>query len=163
MPWSDVIDEDFFGDSEVASRSYSPAQRRTTQQHRRLIEQFGRPTESWSRRALRACLECVATNTWSMAWGVGVIDAWADGDTAFCVVYRYHSYPRTLGLRLTVDDWPNGAAAEDPVAFGQDVATGDLGEPLGTVARNLRPDAAGIHWWGSLGESLPANPARFEA
>ncbi|WP_305091378.1 hypothetical protein [Prescottella sp. R16] len=84
-----------------------------------------------------------------------VIDAWIDGESAFCVVYRYGNSPKTLGIRVTVDGDPMQPAADDPVQFGQEVATGDIGEPLGTVARNLRPDPAGIHWWGYLDEQLP--------
>lgn len=153
-----TINEDFFDDHDVASRTYSPAQRRMTRQHQQLIEHFGGHAEAWSRRALHACLATLAVNTWSEAWGVGVIDAWTEGDSAFCVVYRYREYPRTIGIRRTVDDDPNSAAADDPKQFGRDVATGDIGEPLGTVARKLRPDATGAHWWGALDESLPINP-----
>lgn len=153
-----IIDEDFFDDREVENRVYSPTQRRTTQQHRRLIEHFGQPTEARSHRALHACLETLARSTASEAWCVGVVDAWVEDESAFCVLYRYREYPHTLGIRRSVNDYhyPNGAADLDPAQFGKDVATDDIGEPLGTVARKLRPDATGIHWWGSLGESLPS-------
>jgi hypothetical protein len=68
------------------------------------------------------------------------------------------------GVCPTIDRFPdtNQDGEVAPVRFGQDVAAGDLGEPLGTVARKLKPDAAGIHWWGSLGESLPVNSAERE-
>ncbi|MEA1798898.1 hypothetical protein [Rhodococcus qingshengii] len=153
-----TIDEDFFDDREVENRVYSPTQRRTTQQHRRLIEYFGQPTEAWSHRALHACLETLARSTVSEAWCVGVVDAWAEDESAFCVLYRYREYPHILGIRRSVNDYhyPGGEADIDPAQFGQDVATGDIGEPLGTVAHKLKPDTAGVHWWGSIGESLPS-------
>lgn len=152
-----TIDEDFFDDREVENRVYSPTQRRMTQQHRRLIEHFAKPTEAWSHHALHACLEALARSTVAEAWCVGVVDAWVEDESAFCVLYRYREYPHTLGIRRSVNDYhyPGGAADIDPAQFGKDVATGDIGEPLGTVAQKLKPDTAGVHWWGSLGELLP--------
>lgn len=158
-----TVDEDFFDDHDVVSRIYSPTQRRTTQQHRRLIDHFGRPAEAWSHRALHACLEGLASNTWSEAWCIGVLDAWVEGDSAFCVLYRYREYPHTLGIRRSVHDYHylNGAADIDPAQFGKDVATGDIDEPLGTVALKLGPDATGIHWWG--GPRVPQMPQATQA
>ena len=155
-----VFEEEFFDDHDVESRTYSPTHRRMTRQHRLLLEQFGQPSTAWSSRALHACLETLASNTWSEAWCVGILDAWVEGDSAFCVVYRYADAPHTLGTRRLVDDHgdPYGPGADDPEQFGRNVATGDISEPLGTVARALQSDAAGVYWWGSLGEFLPSPP-----
>lgn len=91
---------------------------------------------------------------------MGVVDAWVEDDSAFCVVYRYRDYPHTLGVRQRASDHndPYGPGLDDPEQFGRTVATSDIGEPLGTVARALQPDAAGVHWWGTLGDFLPSPP-----
>ncbi|MFD4295082.1 hypothetical protein ACFWPA_16580 [Rhodococcus sp. NPDC058505] len=156
-----AIAEDFFTHRDGASRTYSPTRRRKTRRHRQLLERYDQTTGSWSSRALHACLHTLTFNTSSEAWCVGVLDAWTDGDSAFCVVYRYRDDPRTLGTRRLVDDHgdPYGPGPDDPEQFGHTVATNDIGEPLGTVARSLQRDAARIHWWGSLGDFLPSPPA----
>lgn len=158
-----AFDEDFFGIDEASRRTYSPAQRRMTRRHTQLIAgAWG--VGDWSARALHACLQRLAVSTLSEAWCVGVVDAWVDGGSAFCVVYRYRDAPTTIGLRSTADEDLHVAAAVEreefgPEQFGRWVADFDIGEPLGSVARGLRTDEHGIGWWGALERTLPRPPA----
>jgi hypothetical protein len=128
---------------------------------------------SWSDRALRAFLDRLAVSTVTEARHVIVERAWAEGDDAFCVVYRPPFDPtRTVGLRRHRCDamprdhtWKLGDLSpspyiEDPeypdaVAFGKTVADFDIGEPMGNTVDILRDDASGIGWWGTLGPELP--------
>jgi hypothetical protein len=60
-----------------------------TQEHQRLLTTFDTATdEPWSRAALRACLEHLRVSTLTEAADIAVEDAWLDGPTAFCIVYR---------------------------------------------------------------------------
>jgi hypothetical protein len=90
---------------------------------------------------------------------VEMLAAWVDDDEYLCFVYQYPYFVGVLGLRRSdEDDSDEPDSVADPRSFGQDIADFDIGEPLGTVVERLRVDAAGVHWWGDLDESLPSLP-----
>jgi hypothetical protein len=119
-------------------------------------------------------MEQLRTSDLTGAGQVIVLDAWVDGQDAFCVVYhRPYDDPREIGIRRTVDDaapsrnqkkYRPGQMTEyhdmgsteipDPVAFGRNVADFDIGEP-GTDGPLRHDDNTGTSWWGSLGDALP--------
>lgn len=150
--------EDYFPPGSVAAQFYSPSVRRYTPRHGELLEQYGGLSSTWAELALAACLRRLSTSSLSEAWGVGVADAWTDGPDAFCVVYRYMTVAKTLGIRMTKSGPHPAAETEDAERFGREVADFDIGEPLGTVANNLRPDRNGIDWWGYLDAKTPVKP-----
>jgi len=127
---------------------------------------------SWAETALRACLDRLTVSTLTEARRVVVIEAWVDGEDAFCVVYRPpFAAERVVGVRrhrsdaVVVEDLRDGEMAAspyiddlddpDPVQFGQSVADFDVGVPLGRVVETLREDGDGAGWWGTLGDELP--------
>ena len=109
---------------------------------------------------------------------VAVEDAWLDGSTGFCVVYRVPSFDGLVGIRRDASDarpaiegasWErsmmtsgydmaDGAVLEghlpDPVGFGRNVADFDIGEPHNPSEYDV--DDLGIHWGGNLTNGLPA-------
>lgn len=153
-----VLAEDFFVDGSADARVYSPSKRRFTARHRELLEQRERSSSSWAEVALSACLRRLASSVLTESWGVGVVDAWTEGDDTFCVVYRWKDFGSTLGLRRVRPIQPQVGEATDAQWWGRDVADFDIGEPLGTVAKRLRLGADGISWWGSPGEQTPVEP-----
>ncbi|WP_143546083.1 MULTISPECIES: hypothetical protein [Nocardiaceae] len=62
---------------------------------------------------------------------------------------------KTLGIRMTQSGPPPVADTADAGRFGREVADFDIGEPLGTVANNLRQDKNGVDWWGYLDADTP--------
>ncbi|MDJ0360647.1 hypothetical protein [Rhodococcus sp. H29-C3] len=150
--------EDYFPAGTVAAQAYSPSARRFTSRHRELLEQYSELSSTWSEFALAACLRRLSTSSLSEAWGVGVADAWTDGPDAFCVVYRYMTVAKILEIRMTQSGPPPAAETADAERFGREVADFDIGEPLGTVAHNLRQDKNGIYWWGYLDAETPEKP-----
>jgi hypothetical protein len=113
---------------------------------------------SWSRTALRACLDYLPDSAAEGA-DVQVLDAWPDGPRAFCVIYRCPWSDGTVGLRVennNPDAW--GGAPEDPESFGQMVADFELGDPwyASTPPLTLAPD--GVQWWGDIADGAPAKP-----
>ncbi|MBE7196083.1 MAG: hypothetical protein INR66_26850 [Gordonia polyisoprenivorans] len=148
-----------------------------TARHLHLIDAFdGAP--SWSARALHACLAHLLTSSVTEAARVVVVDAWLDGDDAFCVLYRPpHDEGRVVGLRRCRDDavdrgdWRIGDLTTwgyelgpdiAPEPFGWNVADFDLGEPLGYVTTVLRYDAADVGWWGNVTEGDLPDPPESE-
>ena len=109
----------------------------------------------WVEAALSACLSHLPESRVTEGRTVQVLDAWTEDGVAFCVVYRYPYFDGVLGIRCTVDQDMVGDTPTDPAEFGREVADFSIGEPLGTVAKYLRPDASGVHWWGDLDEDLP--------
>ncbi len=66
---------------------------------------------------------------------------WAEGEDTICVVYEGWWYPGTLGLRRKVE-------ANVPVEHVvEDMLSGDLGEPLGSLVDTLVLDDNGVMWW----------------
>ncbi len=150
--------EDYFPAGAVADRVYSSSARRFTSRHRLLLEHYGELSSTWAESTLAACLQRLSTSSLSEAWGVGVVDAWTDGPDAFCVVYRYMTVAKTLGIRMTRSGPHPAAETADAERFGREVADFDIGEPLGTVAKSLRLDGNGIDWWGYLDAKTPVKP-----
>jgi hypothetical protein len=133
--------------------------------------------EPWSRIALRACLEHLRISTVTEAADVAVEDAWLDGPTAFCVVYRVPFLDGLAGLRRDASDarpaieggsWDrtmmtNGhdmadqavldGQRPDPVGFGSNVADFDIGEPHDLPDSGM--DEPCIRWGGNLTSGLP--------
>lgn len=167
----------------------TPRQRRFTARHAELLDDPRlREGREWSAIALWACLEHLRVSSVTEAGRVSVVDAWADGPEAFCVLYRPpFGEAWVVGLRRTrqealeTREWrlgdmttwgydmgSNGASTRgggesvEPVAFGWNVADFDIGEPLGFVATILRYGRGDIGWWGSLGVELPEPPELAE-
>ncbi len=155
--------------------------RTITQHHQALLTTFGPATEEpWSQAALRACLEHLLVSTVTEAADVAVDDAWLDGPSAFCVVYRVPFFEGLAGLRRDASDARPAIEDErrdagmmtsgydmadqavldgqvpDPVGFGRNVADFDIGEPHDLPEGG--PDGRGIHWGGNLTGGLPARP-----
>jgi hypothetical protein len=117
-------------------------------------------------------LEQLRTSSFAESGQVAVLDAWVDGPDAFCVVYQSPYEAGQVGIRRTADDaasarhqrYRPGAMTEyhdmgnadtpDPVAFGQNVADLDIGDP-GTDGPLRHDEDSGTAWWGSLGDALP--------
>jgi hypothetical protein len=152
-----------------------------TQQHQALLTTLGPVNdEPWSQAAVRACLEHLGISTTTEAADVAVEDAWLDGPTAFCVVYRVPFFDGLAGLRrdasdarpsIEGDSWDRTMMTSgydmadqsvldgqlpDPVGFGWNVADFDIGEPHDLPDGGL--DELGIHWGGNLTGGLPARP-----
>jgi hypothetical protein len=120
--------------------------------HDDLLAGFPAASTSWSAAALRACLEAVRDGVG--AERVAVTDAWVDGDEAFCVIYAPPWLIGTLaGLRRARSDVASDTiyqTLDDPADFGHTVTDWDLSEPLGRRQDELRYDADGLGWWGTL-------------
>lgn len=116
-------------------------------------------TPAWAEAALAACLQHLPVSRVTEGRTVQVLDAWTEAGVAFCVVYRYPYFDGALGLRRTFETDMYGEEPNDPDQYGRDVADFDIGEPLGTVAKSLKLDESGVHWWGDLGPELPRKPA----
>lgn len=138
--------EDYFPAETVAAQTYSLSSCRYTSSHRELLEQYSEASSTWAESALASCLRRLSTSSLSEAWGGGVADAWTGGPDAFCVVYRYMTVAKTLGIRMTKSGPHPASETADAERLGRDVADFDMGEPLGTVANNLRQDKNGIDW-----------------
>jgi hypothetical protein len=102
-----------------------------------------------------------------------VEDAWTDGPTAFCIVYRAPWFDGLAGLRRNAADalpaierhsWePNmmtsgysmddvaviAGGLPDPVGFGWNVADFDIGEPH-EPSLGMPIDEAGVRWHGNM-------------
>jgi hypothetical protein len=147
--------------------------RRFSEQHARLLSLLQSEAKAeWSKTALIACLEQLRTSDVTEAGQVTVLDAWADGPDAFCVVYQMPYETGRFGIRRTVDDAASSrnqkyrpgqmteyydmgsAEIPDPVAFGWNVADLDIGD-LGTDGPLRQDEDSGTSWWGSLGDALP--------
>lgn len=141
--------EDYFSGDQQPNRDYSRQRFRTTARHRELVTNVRSLPGTWAQQALLACLEHLLVSRTTEAWCVGIVDAYLDDDDGFCVIYRFGTYRRTIGLRRGNDaDHPcvYGDSASD---IGQEIADFDIGEPLGTVASRLSHDpSTGVWWWG---------------
>jgi hypothetical protein len=89
----------------------------------------------------------VVAGAGSVPWGdsnlvTEVVEAWAETDDVFCLVYRQLLYgDLLLGLRRVVEpDWTIDGVVDE-------ILSCELGEPLGSVFDELVPDDAGVHWW----------------
>ncbi|RHA39005.1 hypothetical protein [Cellulomonas rhizosphaerae] len=71
-----------------------------------------------------------------------VVEAWAEPDDVFCLVYRQPLYGDVLlGLRRAVEpDWTIDGVVDEILSF-------ELGEPLGSLFDTLIRNDAGVHWW----------------
>lgn len=140
--------------------------------HRRLLEELPTEPSTWAVEALRSCLHAVENGL--EIEQVAVVDAWPDGEDAFCVVYLPpFSDGELVGLRRERQDSVRAseermdapltergvigvyAGLDDPDSFGNCVANWDMSDPLGAVHELLRFDAAGLGWWGTLHADLP--------
>jgi len=115
-------------------------------------------SREWSEIALASCLDSLRSGRVTETHTVRVIDSWAEDGIAICVVYEYPYFDGVLGIRRTFDEDMNGDPADDPEQFGRDVASFDIGEPLGRVVERLRHDVRGVSWWGDLDRELPRKP-----
>ncbi|WP_278313688.1 hypothetical protein [Lolliginicoccus levis] len=130
---------------------YSHQRFRTTARHRELIGEMRELSTSWAQQALLACLEHLLDSLVTEAWCIGVIDAYLDGDDGFCVIYRFGTYSRTLGLRRCDDNGHPQVYGDSASDIGREIADFDIGEPLGTVSLRLRHDpSTDTWWWGDL-------------
>lgn len=159
------------------SPAFAPASSRAPRlrspRHLDLVETLADGAD-WASTALHACLAHLLVSTVTEARRVWVVDAWAEPDDSFCVVYRPPlDEGRVVGLRRTraaaleptgwapgdMTTWGYDMGADiEAEAFGWNVADFDVGEPLGFVTTVLRYDAADIGWWGNLGDDLPEAP-----
>lgn len=122
-----------------------------------LIERLrARPPQSWSDRALLACLERLAAGGPTGGHLIHVHDAWPlDDADGICVIYNDPG-GRTIGLRVLRTSssghplYLNAAAGDmnNPDDFGHEVADYVIAEPLGTIADQLVEDSDGVGWWG---------------
>jgi hypothetical protein len=141
--------EDYFPPGQAAPR-YTRERFRTTAWHRELLDSLSAEGGTWAQTVLRACLQHLTTSQTTEAWLVGVIDAWAESEDAFCMVYRWGATPRTLGARVTKGDFSPGIFDDDPQEIGREIADYSIGEPLGTMADHLVLDPrTQVWWWGS--------------
>lgn len=141
-----IVTEDYF-DAAEASATYSRERPRTTRTHRALIDGLAVPTTA-AQTALLGCLTALRDVSLTEEWCVGVIAAGTTGDL-FHIVYRWRDHPITLGFATEATTSPLYGFPGDPETVGRDAAAFCIGEPLGTVADHLRPDANGVHWWGT--------------
>lgn len=74
--------------------------------------------------------------------------AWCTGTASSHTLWVYVD-------QYTTTTTPAGQPPTTLCSLGKTLPPADIGEPLGTVARRLRPEVTGIHWWGSLGTSMP--------
>ncbi len=69
--------------------------------------------------------------------------SWTDGDDVLCLVYRQPRWygDLVLGLRRVVEsDWTIDGVVDE-------VLSGELGEPLGSMYGSLEADDEGVMWW----------------
>lgn len=121
---------------------------------------------SWSHYALKACIQHLSASSVTQARRIGVVAAWADGDDAFCIIYRREIVNYEIGIRRTSDsadvpdvyEMPRSASfagALDPVSFGKNVADFDIAVPFLERIVPVVQDGHGVRWWGDINRFAP--------
>lgn len=67
-----------------------------------------------------------------------VLRSWIEGESPLCIVYRSPHYDGMLGLRRDVTD-PD-YEFDTPEELGEEIAYGDIDEPLGSAGDSIRVD-----------------------
>lgn len=95
--------------------------------------------------------------------GARLVRSWCGVHARRPVVWVVHDHPwwgSRTGLRRLVDEpVPTMPAdGQTPEMVAEWMVSFDIGEPLGTVANDLVPDADEVWWWGD--EPLPGDHRR---
>jgi hypothetical protein len=80
---------------------------------------------------------------------VVVHDGWTVGELGFCISYERESFEGKIGFYSALPNHDGSYGTDrtgDPSGHGSDVAYFTVLEPLGSHAKRLRPDQAGISW-----------------
>jgi hypothetical protein len=134
---------------EVENRTMSDA-------HHRLLDSCtASPPESWSGRALCACIGHLATSTATEARSVYIEAATTIDENTFQMLFRTPYVEGLVGVRLSRstkldrDLFPypmEGEITPDPAGFGRNVADFAVGEPFGAESLDPSPDSNGVYW-----------------
>ncbi|MGN6611812.1 MAG: hypothetical protein ACTHLJ_08540 [Angustibacter sp.] len=82
-----------------------------------------------------------------------MVEAWAAPD-AICVVYRLRGCSCQIGLRRELDEGMPDAALVD------EIATYEIGEPLGTVFEEACVGPDNVFWWDGVRAIPPQDAPR---
>lgn len=152
--WNSRLEVRFVGDGGSEPADFVPS---VASDHDRLLAILAAQQPTWSTQALRTLLEGVRDGHGFE--DIAVVDAWTHGAEAFCVTYTPPWFDHLVGVRRERGDGGDFGEnmPDDPAAFAV-IVLDDLSEPLGRRSAQLRYDANGMGWWGTLAGQLPERP-----